>query len=108
MSFNKVPKSTSISLLVSFCHVSQIIYESLRKYVGYKDAEPDETMSWDNILKRTIATDEEHVLKVVRSLIYYMDTVPMSQRSAIFTESFIRRCAFKIVDLVQKLEDFKF
>lgn len=76
--------------------------------LGYKDTEPEENMTWDNIVKRTILTDEEHVLKVVRCLIYYMETVPLSQRSALFTEEFLRRCAFKMVDLIQELEAYRF
>lgn len=65
-------------------------------------------MSWENILKRTISTDEEHVAKAVRTLIHYMETVPMAERSSLFTETFLKTCAFKFVDIVQEPEDYTF
>lgn len=79
-----------------------------RSNLGYNDSESEENLSWENILKRTISIDEEHVSKVVRSLMHYIDTVPMSHRSALFTDDFLKQCAFKIADLVQEIEDYRF
>ncbi|KAJ6642068.1 Oxidoreductase AflY [Pseudolycoriella hygida] len=73
---------------------------------GYKEADQEE--SWENILERTIATDEEHVLKVVRSLIYYMEKVPAAKRSELFTEKFLKKCALKMVDIIHLVGDYRF
>lgn len=75
---------------------------------GYKNTYLGENPSWDVILERTISTDEVHVPKVVRSLTHYMETVPLVQRSKLFTDMFLKQCAIKIIDLVQEEEDYLF
>lgn len=103
--------STLLLVTVIDCYTSSSIYQIVKYtifHVGYKEAEPDETITWENVLKNTILIDEEHVLKVVRCLIHYMETVPMPQRSALFSEQFLKRCSFKIVDLVQELNHYIF
>lgn len=70
--------------------------------------EVDATNSWESILEKAILSDEEHVSKSIRCLIHYMETVPMSLRSRIFTDTFLQQCAFKMADLSQLKEYFKF
>lgn len=66
--------------------------------LAYKD-EADQ-ISWDSIIQKAISIDDSHVSKVVRSVINYMETVPVSQRSELFSEQLIKRCALKAVDLL--------
>lgn len=64
---------------------------------GYKN---ETEISWDSIVDKAISIDDAHVSKVVRSVIQYMEGVPVSHRSEMFTQEFLKRCAFKAVDLL--------
>ncbi|XP_037040039.1 oxidoreductase AflY-like [Bradysia coprophila] len=73
---------------------------------GYK--ETNGNLTWDVILDKTISTDEVHVPKVIRCLTHFMEAVPLPQRSKLFTDTFLKQCAIKLVDIVQEEEDFLF
>ncbi|KAG4074645.1 hypothetical protein HA402_004516 [Bradysia odoriphaga] len=76
---------------------------------GYEESNLGENNpTWDVILEKTISIDEVHVPKVIRCLTHYMETVPLPQRTKLFTDTFLMQCATKVVDLIREEEDFLF
>lgn len=75
--------------------------------LNYK-SKNDNPNVWEKIISESVNREEEHIAKVVRSLIHYMENVPSSKRSPIFTEEFCKQCAYKVVNVLQTIDDYIF